>query len=119
MLKLLVAEDEWLILSLIADALAGSRFEIAERTASVADSLRLIDGHHFDAAVLDANLGGESSQPVAARLQATGVPFLLLTAYASDRLGRSFGVAPRLIKPFTQERLRAALAALAGIGAAG
>jgi DNA-binding response OmpR family regulator len=68
-----------------------------------------MDAARFDAAVLDANLAGELSQPVATRLEAAGVPYLLLTAYRPSHLPRGFIGVPVLAKPFAPDHLLVAL----------
>lgn len=107
--RLLVAEDEWLIVDRIAQALAGSRFEIAAKAASVERALDLLAARPFDAAILDGNLAGERTAVVAERLRAAGVPFLLLTAYAPGRQLLPWGEAPVLCKPFAVKALFAAV----------
>ncbi len=59
----------------------------------------------FDAAVLDVNLNGQSSFPLADLLDQRGIPYLFSSGY-KDSLGRN---APRLNKPFSLEELRIAL----------
>jgi CheY-like chemotaxis protein len=62
-------------------------------------------------AVLDVNLNGEYVFPLAAELQAAGIPFLFATAYADDE--RLFPEAlrdvPRLSKPVLPNTLIAQL----------
>ena len=107
--RLLVAEDEWLIVDRIERALAGSRFQIAGKAASVDRALSLLDGQHFDAAILDGNLAGERTVALASRLAAAGIPFLLLTAYAPGQHLLPWGDAPVLTKPFAIKTLQAAV----------
>ena len=62
-------------------------------------------------ALLDANLRGEMVTPVAARLRALGVPFVLASAYDGAELAAlGLGGAPNLGKPTDARRLLAALA---------
>jgi DNA-binding response OmpR family regulator len=75
----------------------------------------MIAAETFDAAVLDLNLDGQPSYPVADALAARGVPFLFSTGY--DRLQGEYNSLPRLQKPFAPRELAVALAAvLAGKG---
>ena len=84
---------------------------------SVTDALRLIDvaaaDGGLDAAVLDINLDGRHVEPVADKLAALGVPFLFATGYGENCDTGGHGAAPILCKPFTPEKLIAAVEALA------
>ena len=83
-------------------------YEVAGPAATVADALRHVrDG--VDAAVLDINLGGEESLPVAEALLAQGAPFVFLTGYADRKLPGALQDAPRLNKPVRPEELFEAL----------
>ena len=63
----------------------------AENAAKKA--LELIESVACDAAVIDANLAGESAGPAASALAARGVPFIVMTGYSSEQLqGEFFGV---------------------------
>lgn len=64
---------------------------------------------HYDAAVLDINLGGEMSYAVADCLAERGIPFLLATGYDDWALPPRLAGVPRLAKPFSP---RAALDAI-------
>ncbi len=66
-------------------------------------------------AVLDLNLAGEMSYPVAEILQARGVPVIFATGYGSSGLSGKFQGAPVLSKPYNLEQLTTALLATGGI----
>ncbi len=74
-------------------------------------ALRLAGEEALDAAILDVNIRGGKSFPVAERLQARGVPFALASGYGDWALPAAFQNQPRLTKPFTvqdlEERVRA------------
>lgn len=106
-LRLLLAEDEWLIVERIERALIGSRYTIAAKTPSLDEAMRLAGTVPFDAAILDGNLDGERTIGLADRLRLARVPFLLLTAYGSEPI-RTI-VAPVVTKPFAGVALLAAL----------
>jgi DNA-binding response OmpR family regulator len=62
----------------------------------------------IDAAILDLDLGGRSSAPIAERLKARGIPILTVAAgSASENVTTAF-----LAKPFTDPELIAALSAV-------
>lgn len=67
---------------------------------SVRQALEQIDGVELDGAVLDVNLQGERSFPLAEHLIARDVPFVFLTGYDSATVfPDQFRDAPRLSKP--------------------
>lgn len=105
--RLLVVEDEWLIVERIEQALAGSSYIVAAKTPSLDEALQIATTSSFDAAILDGNLDGERTVGLAERLQREGVPFLFLTAYGTAPHGML--EAPVMPKPFSREALLAAL----------
>ena len=112
--RLLVAEDEWLILDRIERALDGSRYAIVAKAPSLQHALRLADEATFDAAVLDGNLDGQLTAALATRLRAIRIPVLMLTAYAGSTRPPLPAGAPMLMKPFSGEALVSALDRLIG-----
>ncbi|MCU4180115.1 hypothetical protein [Bosea sp. BH3] len=54
--------------------------------ATVAAALTVLGSQRPDACVLDVNLRGEHSAPVAARLKEQAVPFVLSSAYGPETL---------------------------------
>ena len=98
-LRVLVVEDEFLIGLDIGQQLADAGFEVVGPATSVAKALKLIAQRGCDIAVLDVNLGGETCEPVAQKLRASGKPFVVLTGYSPDNLVPSFNDATILTKP--------------------
>ena len=86
-------------------------------SASVSDALAAIERERPDLAVLDVNLGTETSIPIAERLAELNVPFLFATGYG-DKVPRppSVADAPMLAKPYTSAVLRKALDTLQTTG---
>ena len=82
---------------------------VAEVTiaAKVSTALKALEGTKFDLAVLDYNLGTESSEPVAKKLVELGVPFWLATGYGemADKL-EEIGAKGVLTKPYGKDELR-------------
>ncbi|KZY54772.1 histidine kinase [Erythrobacter sp. HI0063] len=75
--------------------------------AKVSSALKELEAESYDLAVLDYNLGTESSEPVAAKLNELGVPFWLATGYGemADRL-EEIGALGVLTKPYGKDELR-------------
>ena len=75
----LVVEDEALIAMSLAFELEGAGLHVLGPGATLARGLELIRGVRVDAALLDINLGGERSWPIADALLERGVPVLFLS----------------------------------------
>jgi PAS domain S-box-containing protein len=108
--RILIVEDEPLVGMELADALESAGFSVLGPAASNEDALALIVKHGCDGAVLDVNLGRETSEPLAHKLAAEGIPFVTLTGYAPDQLPAPFLSSPRLTKPVRTEILVVELA---------
>lgn len=109
-LRILVAEDEMLILLDIEGMLQEFGCEIIGPAATVDAALAVICYNDLDGALLDMSLHGERVTPVAEELLARGVPFVLCTGYGGEaRDEAAIRDAPRLNKPFSQESLRTAM----------
>jgi CheY-like chemotaxis protein len=102
---ILVVEDEMLNLMMIEDILTDLGGAFVSATATVDKALALIERQVFDAAMLDLNLNGIKSYPVAETLAARGVPFVFATGYSEHALGERYRGRPMLKKPFRYEAL--------------
>lgn len=85
-LRVLVVEDSYLTARTISQMLRDFGAEVIGPAPSVSDALRLLDEEGCDAAVLDINLGSETAEPVAERLEESGRPFFFLSGYSSPKL---------------------------------
>ena len=83
---ILVVEDEALIAMETAAVLAEHGFAVLGPVATVARALELLGRERPDAAVLDVNLRGVAVTPVARKLHAMKIPFLLASAYRTAEL---------------------------------
>lgn len=98
--RILVVEDEMLILLKIEDMLADLGCQSVSAAANVDEALALIEAQIFDVALVDVNLDGSKSYPVADALAARGVPFLLSTGYSGESLDEGYRGLPVLGKPY-------------------
>jgi CheY-like chemotaxis protein len=103
--RVLVVEDEMMILMTIEDMLADLGCESVTTAATVDQALALIDAQVFDAAMLDMNLNGDKSHSVADALAARGVPFVFSTGYSGHYMRDGDRDRPVLKKPFQYEDL--------------
>jgi CheY-like chemotaxis protein len=110
--KVLVVEDEMIVVWLLEDMLVDLGCAIVGPANSVNQALAMIDAEAFDAAVLDVNLDGQMSYPVADALTARGMPFVFSTGYDKDTLRDGYRTFPVLQKPFHRSELGDALAKL-------
>jgi CheY-like chemotaxis protein len=84
--------------------------DVVGSASSVPNALAVIGKCKLDGALLDMNLRGEGILPVAEKLLEKGVPFLLVTGYASSTGDHTLlKDAPRLNKPFSIRSLGAAM----------
>lgn len=110
--RVLVVEDEMMVLLNIESMLADLGCEAISVAATVESALALVDAERFDCAMLDVNLGGQTSYSIADALVIRRIPFVFSTGYSDDRIAVRFGDRPVLKKPYSDEELAAALARL-------
>ena len=103
--RILVVEDEMLVLINIEDMLADLGCESVGAAATVDQALALIDTQAFDAAVVDVNLDGVHSYAVADALRARGVPFVFSTGYSGQGMKEGYRDEPVLGKPYRAAEL--------------
>jgi CheY-like chemotaxis protein len=107
--RVLIVEDESLLLMLLEDLLDDLGYEVAGTAGSVEEALASLDRLQVDLALVDVNLGGTASFPVADALTARGIPFLFTTGYGALGLPPEYAQAAVLQKPFRRLDLETAL----------
>ena len=103
--KILVVEDEALVAMLVEDALLDAGFAVLGPAATVEEALALLEREAPDAVVLDLNLAGETSTPVADWLAARGIPYVIATGYGATGLPAGHQDAMVLAKPYDPAEL--------------
>jgi CheY-like chemotaxis protein len=110
--RILVVEDESLVAMLLEDFLGELGYAIVGPFARIEDALARLEEGGIDGALLDVNLAGERSYPIAEALATRGLPFTFVTGYGEAGIEPRFRKRPVVQKPFTQETLRRALSNL-------
>ncbi|WP_395020131.1 response regulator [Dongia sp.] len=105
-LRVLVVEDNLLIAETLCDALETWGCVVVGPVPDLPRSLALLDQDPPDAALLDINLGGTLSFPLAEILEKRGVPFVFMTGYDDGVVfPPEFREVRRLSKPFDSKDL--------------
>jgi len=99
-LRILVAEDALMIADLIAEGLEAEGCRVLGPVPRVDEGVALAGAEQLDGALLDIDLHGEASYPIAAVLLERQVPFVFLTGYTEKALPAAYHDVPRLAKPF-------------------
>nr|CAD6629942.1 response regulator [arsenite-oxidising bacterium NT-25] len=104
-IKVLLVEDEGFVALMIEDMLEDLGCEVVASVARLKEACSIASTAELDLAVLDINLGGERSFPVAIILQERGVPFMFSTGYGAVGLPAELSASPVLTKPFSAKAL--------------
>lgn len=111
-MRVLIVEDTLIVAEMLADMLGFAGVQVVGPVSRVESGVALAQAEQLDGALLDVNLDGRNSGPIAEALQQRGVPFIFLTGYSdAAALPARFRDAPRLVKPFEEAELEAAMAA--------
>lgn len=109
----LLVEDEAILRMLLEDMIEDLGFELAASVDSIhAAQGAITGGCAIGAAIVDVNLGGEPSFPVADLLLQRQVPFLFSTGYGPEGIPERFRDVPVLAKPYRRDDIHAALRGL-------
>lgn len=111
-LRVFVVEDEWLVATMIEDTLQDLGCAVVATIAHLEEAIEKASSLDFDAALLDLNLNGRRTIPVAEIIAERNIPFAFCTGYGVAGLEEEFRAAPVLQKPFRSEDLERVLAGL-------
>lgn len=103
--RVLIVEDNALISMELEASLEGAGYNVVGRAKSVVEALSVIETTDIDIAVLDVDLGGEQSFPIADALSAKGVPYTFATGFETLTEEKGY-TAPVLTKPVNDTTLR-------------
>jgi CheY-like chemotaxis protein len=111
--RILIVEDEPVIGLALEDMLEGVGWEVVGVVSRVAQALDLLQRTAPDVAILDVNLHGETSYPVADALAERNVPYVFATGYGDAEHPERHCHAPTVTKPYSLEDVRLALSQVA------
>jgi len=110
--RVLVVEDEWIVALDLTMFLTDAGYKVIGPASRVSDALALLEKEDIDAAILDINLSGETSKPIALHLKNKGTPFVFLTGYSRGHLDPELSSEIVVNKPLSQTQLHQALEGL-------
>lgn len=110
MKRAFLVEDEGVVALLIESMLSELGYEVIGPVPRLAKALDVARDEKFDIAVLDVNLNGSSSFPIADLLIEKGVPFVFATGYGAPGIPANLNSNMVLQKPFKTQQLADAIA---------
>ncbi|MBB3934100.1 helix-turn-helix domain-containing protein [Aureimonas phyllosphaerae] len=113
-MRIFLVEDDFHLATQMQRYLASQGAVVVGPAPSVQSALRtLIATPQLDAAIVDVNLRGEMSFPLAEALRKRGVPFIFVSGYQKDLIPAHFADVSFHDKPIEPSELAAALLAVA------
>ncbi|WP_291858100.1 HWE histidine kinase domain-containing protein [Bradyrhizobium sp.] len=110
--KVFVVEDDGLIAIDVTDVLQQAGAIVIGPYARLAEGLSAAEDKDFDIALLDVDLSGKPSWPIASLIQKRGIPVVLTTGYSeSFRRPAAMAKLPTVSKPYDTRLLLGQLAA--------
>jgi CheY-like chemotaxis protein len=108
-LSVLLIEDEAMIRMMIADMVESLGHRVAAEAGDISQATELARTAVFDLAILDVNLQGAMSFPIAEALTARQIPFIVASGYDSNVTSDRYGQQLVIQKPFTIDTLESAI----------
>jgi len=111
-LRFLLIEDEALILLNLKSALKELGWEVSGTAAKIDAAMKVARTGSFDAAIIDINLDGSMTYPVADILRERAIPFAFTTGYGRTAIDNAYSDVPVLQKPFSHDQLKTVVSRL-------
>ena len=102
--RVLLVEDQVLVSMYLAGMLTEIGCDVVGPAATVASALEMARSQSLEGAVLDINMRGEYSFPVARELRDRGIPFFFTTGHSDAILPDDLQGVPCLTKPVSMHR---------------
>lgn len=112
--RVLLVEDEVLVGMMMHDILVEKGLSVVGPCGSVADAVAALGIGDLSCAILDLNLGGETTYAIAKILTERAVPFAFVTGYGRESIDAAFQNVPILQKPVVREDLEGYLRTVLG-----
>lgn len=106
-MRILIVEDEMLVAMFIEDTVTDLGHQVVGPAMRLENAMAAARSEQFDFAILDINLAGEQSFPVADLLTERGIPFMFASGYGVAGLIDPYRHVDVLQKPFEPELLEA------------
>jgi CheY-like chemotaxis protein len=113
-LRVLLIEDEVVIAMTAEDMLDEMGCSVAAQASTFNEAMACAESGDFDLALLDINLHGVMSIPIAHKLRETGKPFIFTTGYGNVGIDSAFSDVAVVTKPYTIRTLSKAISDVAG-----
>ena len=107
--RVLLVEDEALVAMLVEDYLTDLGFDVVGPAMRLEQAVQMALTADIDFAVLDINLAGKQSFPIAEILRQRGIAFLFASGYGAAGLTEGFEKVRVLQKPFDRSDLEKAM----------
>lgn len=102
-------EDEPLIMLELQQLLSELGWTVVHTASDVAGAMEVAKTADFDVGILDVNVRGQTSQPVAEILRRSDVPVIVATGYGIETVLDNYPGATFLRKPYVRTELARAL----------
>lgn len=110
--RILIVEDDYFVAQTLVEFLEEAGALVVGPFGWIEEVILFLESNpeKLDSAILDINLHGKKSYPVADALVSRSVPFVFATGYSAGVIEGRYSHHPRYEKPFNQSALIAALA---------
>ncbi len=104
-LRVMIAEDEAIIALDLANMIGDLGHDVVKMANRIDAAMAFAASGELDLAILDMNLCGQLSFPIATILRARGIPFIFASGYGTRGLIDGFADALVLTKPYSSDAL--------------
>src|SRR5689334_20757210 len=111
--RILVVEDEAIIALEMESILTEASYDVVS-CGSLQSGLKVAEDQSFDAAVLDLNLHGQMSFPIADALAEKNIPIIFVSGYEPEVVPRNHQRRPFVGKPYLSQKLLTVLSGAIG-----
>jgi CheY-like chemotaxis protein len=102
-LRVFVVEDENLVALILEEMLIDLGHDVVGPVSRLSSALEMAQREDIDVAILDINIGGRESYPIADVLIARAIPVIFATGYHREKLPEVYRGRPMLNKPYQQD----------------